>query len=357
MVGLEATMFNIEITSGISSYSVQVNKKQFAKSEVRHRFWIVDSFFRDFVGYFDKGFFLNVKEELKTLETCASIIGFLAENGCNKKDSIGVLGGGFSQDIGTLVSSLYMRGVRWSFYPTTLMAMMDSCIGGKSSINVAGKKNLAGNFYPPNNIDIFTGFINSLNRVEIASGLLEAIKICFANSKTSFEIINRELANTLAGDSNDFDYERLIAHSLQSKKWFLESDEFDQNERQLLNFGHTFGHALESATEYMIPHGIAIGYGMLAAIDFLGDLHQKEVSALVGLVRGILNFSEFGLRGVTPIDYEKFCAAFDSDKKHSGTEYRLILPGVSGLDKVSLPRNLVTRNAAFISMNKVLQVD
>jgi 3-dehydroquinate synthase len=143
--------------------------------------------------------------------------------------------------------------------------MADSCVGGKSSINAGNVKNLIGNIYPPKVITIDTFFVKSLDEISIIGGISEAVKICFARDTASF----KEFLNLyyLLDKSNHSTYEKLIRHSLVSKKWFIEIDEFDKRERQLLNFGHSWGHAWESAVDFKSNHGVAVALGMLAALN------------------------------------------------------------------------------------------
>ena len=176
--------------------------------------------------------------------------------------SVIALGGGIVQDLGTMAASVYMRGVRWAYAPTTLMSMADSCIGGKSSLNVSGVKNLAGNIYPPASVVVDPDFITSLEVEDVAAGLGEAVKIAFCAGPEVF-------ASFLRHYEDRAHWEPLIEGVLTAKKWFIEIDEFDHAERRLLNFGHTFGHALEAATDFSVNHGVAVIMGMLAAGSFV----------------------------------------------------------------------------------------
>lgn len=252
-----------------------------------------------------------------------------------RKNQLIVIGGGFSQDIGTLVSSLYMRGIDWVFLPTTLAAMGDSCVGGKSSINAGDAKNLVGNFYPPSQIEIDVRFVDSLPLIEKIAGFSEILKICFAHSSNNFHKL-LELVNFSQIETRIDNLSGVIRLSIESKKYFIEEDEFDTGIRKKLNFGHSFGHALESATDYRIPHGVAVLLGMLAACNHPAASTNQETEILcsvsLNLLRQIRNEIELVLNEV---DFEKFGSSISKDKKNSDKDLVLILPGRNGLEIVS----------------------
>jgi len=345
----------ISISSKVSDYFVDLPNHHFNLGDFSTRFWMVDSFFESSKDFPIETIFVQALEEKKHLGTCEEVLLSLANLGCTRQDFLAVVGGGFLQDIGTLASSLYMRGIEWIFFPTTLMSMLDSCVGGKSSINVQGKKNLIGNFHPPKEIHIFTQFIESLTKVDIASGLLEGIKICFARDPKTLDRFCENLHLVLSSEDNlDKVYRDLILQTLESKKWFLEIDEFDTKERQLLNFGHTFGHALEAATEYRIPHGIAVGFGMLAAIDFAKVSEDKPILELKDAIVKILDYSGFELSKINHLDQKLFLDAFNSDKKHTTETYYLILPDSRSLSKEGFAKSFEVRERVLESTFQVL---
>lgn len=273
----------------------------------------------DFIG-------LEISESTKTIQSVTEILLQFAKRNVAKDDFIIAVGGGALQDLVTLSASIYMRGIRWAYVPTTLMSMLDSCIGGKSSINLGEYKNLVGNFYPPIFVYIDSVFLQTLNKVDVACGLAEGVKICFAASNQDaldFEL----LVHTWREFNKHETIEEAIFLSLEKKKWFVEIDEFDKKERKLLNFGHSFGHALEAATDFKIPHGIAVFIGMAAAVNFS---HKSEssrnlkqwVSEELLLIREDIPTVE--------ISHSKFIEALRRDKKNSSSRLCLILPNESG---------------------------
>ena len=191
----------------------------------------------------------------------------MRELGANRATHLIAIGGGVIQDIVTFCASVYMRGLRWTYMPTTFLSMADSCIGGKSSINVMGYKNLVGNFYPPSQVLIDVDFVDTLDAEKVVGGLFEAAKICYARSYGEFAAY---LAEHPASKMSLDVAHVVIVRALRTKKWFIEIDEFDKKERLLLNFGHTFGHAIEAGGDFSVPHGIAVGLGMLVAIKYAG---------------------------------------------------------------------------------------
>ena len=188
--------------------------------------------------------------------------------------------------------------------------------------------------------EIDLNFLSTLSSEAIASGLCEAIKICFAKGKSDFVdfcSINQNISSYQTDLPN---LGSLIFKSLNSKKWFVEVDEFDQKERKLLNFGHTFGHALESATNFSIPHGIAIGIGMLMALKHDSTVFGESENLLEKELNSILLPISSSIKSsLKHFDEDKFKSAFLSDKKHSNDMFRLILPKDGQLVVTELANN------------------
>jgi len=281
-------------------------------------------------------------EEQKALDNIPRILKACRDAGLTRDGRILAVGGGIIQDIASFVASIYMRGVKWDYIPTTLLAMADSCIGGKSSINVGPYKNLAGTFHPPASIVIAPSLVSTLSKSQVASGLCEASKICFAKNPESFAQYLSLYASFKSG--NTAALTKLIGLSLSCKKWFIEIDEFDRAERLLLNFGHSFGHALESATNYALEHGVSVGVGILAAIA-LGKTRNPELEAVseVSLLEQhilelLVPLPE--LRGqLDAVNKERFVHYFSSDKKHTPSNFRPILLTSAGrLERQLVPR-------------------
>lgn len=266
---------------------------------------------------------LDASEANKTLSTVEQVISEMKTAALRRDGSLLAVGGGVVQDVVTLAAQLYMRGVAWSLVPTTLMSMTDSCLGGKSSINVGSTKNLVGGFYPPQTIYIDPMFVDTLAPADRACGYLEAVKIAYCKGGETFLDYLR-----VAPDSSHEGLTEVVSLTLGAKRWFIEVDEFDRAERRMLNFGHTFGHALEAGSQFAAKHGIAVGIGMLAALEFVAEeraLTAREVALgdyVVGVLDGVIHMHDLSRL----IDWTVFQTAFDSDKKHRAGSYVLILP-------------------------------
>lgn len=298
---------------------------------------LADERFKDLLKKYElPKIFIEAIEKNKSLESCSEILSQIQDFGANKVTTIIAIGGGIIQDVATLAASLYMRGIPWIYFPTTKMSQLDSCVGGKSSINLRGKKNIVGNIYPPNEIHLDFSFDQTLTREAVASGFLEGIKISFAHGESGF-LKNLKIAKDYTQPESvpQLEISELV---LSQKKYFIETDEFDKGVRQHLNFGHTFGHAIESATNYSIQHGVAIGLGMLMAIRHPNAVMSEEVYALKSAILNIVRFA--GQQSISPIfhmDENSFLEGFMADKKHINGNYTVILPNGESLERVSLP--------------------
>jgi 3-dehydroquinate synthase len=286
-------------------------------------------------------------EQNKTLATGAQIIEAMRSQGLQRGSLLHAYGGGIIQDLATLSASLYMRGIHWTYYPTTLLGMVDSCIGGKSSINVGSYKNIAGNFYPPQKIIIDVEFCKTLNLPDQIAGLCEAVKICFAANTDSFERYIHQFSS-LRLPASGAQLLPLVELSLLTKKTFIEEDEFDRGPRLLLNFGHSIGHAIEAATHFAIPHGIAVGLGMLAEFQ-LGvltngwDSLPKRAQVLNSYLRNLFALVPDTIHALRELDVSLALDAFKSDKKHTQQSYVVVTINQEGfLERVSIPRTQAT---------------
>lgn len=283
-------------------------------------------------------------EANKNLTSVAHILEAMRDCGSTRSTHLAVVGGGIVQDLGTFVSSCYMRGIDWTYYPTTLLGMVDSCIGGKSSLNVGQYKNIAGNFNPPQHVLIDTKFCDTLSDTQLSEGLIEAAKICYADSDQAFQNY-RELTGEGAALPRGESLAPIIHLSLQTKKRFIEEDEFDRGIRLLLNFGHTFGHAIEGATHYAINHGTAVGLGILAAEHFATQ-HGYVKSGLANMngltthIRHLLSFTPDLQANLKEMSSAAALRTFLSDKKHTSDHFIMILFDENGrLNRVRVPKS------------------
>ena len=284
---------------------------------------------------------LEANEITKDLDNLSAVMAQLKKCSAERNTMLYAIGGGVVQDVACFVASVYMRGVPWVYMPTTLLGMVDSCIGGKSSINAGGYKNLVGTFHPPEAVHIDPNFASSLSAEQKVAGLCEAVKICCAHTGDAF---TNYLALSPNASMDAAALAEVICLSLTTKKWFIEIDEFDRNERQLLNFGHTFGHAIEAATDFAVSHGVAVGIGMLIALNHvpIGGFSAigKARIALLRVHTEMLLSHVAGLRDVMKtLNVSRAVEKFTADKKHTRDCYWIIAANKDGLlQRVSLPK-------------------
>jgi len=274
-------------------------------------------------------------EQNKTINYCQAVIRDLIKLNVRKDDRLVAVGGGITQDIVAFISSIIFRGVEWEFFPTTLLAQCDSCIGSKSSINFDGFKNLLGTFNPPSNIYIYKGFLNTLDEAEIRSGIGEMLHYYFTEGHELAEEITSQI-DELLSDRSKLDY--FIKNSLRIKKKIIEIDEFDLSLRHIFNYGHTFGHALEAITHYTIPHGQAVTLGMDLAnyiSQKLGFIDSTQFDKLHRML--IRNMPSFEFTKENILNYMD---ALSKDKKNKADKLGCILTkGPGKVEKHFIDKN------------------
>lgn len=351
---------SFEVSASGGSYRVVVGRGLLQQiiADNPDALFLIDDYFATLLPVpAERKILVNAAESNKALECMAGIILKLRELGANRATHLVVVGGGVIQDIATFSASIYMRGIRWTYMPSTLLSMADSCIGGKSSINVLGYKNLVGNFYPPKEVVIDVDFAATLDPEMIVGGLFEAGKICYARGYDDFQAYLSDVPGVRMSTDT---LQRVLVRSLKTKKWFIETDEFDQKERLLLNFGHTFGHAIEASTHFGVSHGVAVGIGMMVAVEFakargwLSQTGLKRTEVLASHVRSLLSLDGRGLVVSPPVIHlDLALEKFNNDKKHLSGVYRMVCPRRDGeLELVSEPKNSdVLRDIAFAYEN------
>lgn len=349
--------FEIRAASGTYTARIQAGSLEEMVARGGDIVILCDAYFADrFDGRGVPVISLPALETTKSLDEISRVITALREAGASRRTRLIAVGGGIVQDVAGFVASIYMRGLKWDYAPTTLLAMVDSCIGGKSSINVGPYKNLVGTFHPPKTILIDPGLCETLSADQRTAGLCEAAKICFARSPEAFGAYLALEPSVVAGPTA---LGEVIALSLASKKWFLEIDEFDQAERLLLNYGHTFGHAIESASDFRLSHGIAVGLGMMAAgamSRLLGRVEAGEgpTARFESHIHDLLlETPDLGplVADLTP---DRLMVAFRGDKKHTADTFAVVLPlAGGGVERIELNRSPETETliqSAFAQM-------
>jgi len=281
---------------------------------------------------------IEALEANKSLDKFTGYVEHLVSRGIRRGHTLIAIGGGIMQDITCFLGATMFRGLDWRFYPTTLLAQADSCIGSKSSINVGKLKNMLGTFTPPAQITISTRVLGSLDEREIRSGLGEMLKVHVIDGPQSFDQIAADYPRLLA---DPVVMRRYIHLSLNIKKRIIEKDEFDRGIRNVMNYGHSFGHAIESATDFAIPHGIAVTIGMDMAnytamrFGLMDKRHYERMHPTLAA-----NYA--GFKHVE-IPLGAFLEAIAKDKKNTNTQLRLILPDAAA--RVS--RGLYANDATF----------
>ena len=319
----------IEIQTSSNKYCVEILPETITNLE-ENVFVIADERFKEWVSSRTNSFVsIQANESNKSLAVVEQICAAMAAFNVNKETKVWGIGGGVIQDLTTMATSIYKRGVGWVYVPTTLAGMLDSCVGGKSSINVGQTKNLVGNIYPPARVLIDSSYVSSLGVERLVDGLSEGVKITFARGDDSF---NEFLDNPASLEPKDSESLReLIKTTLRAKQWFVEVDEKDKKERRLLNFGHTFGHALEGASNFSISHGVAVAIGMLAAIDFSETQDVPRVKRLSTYFQQLLNpVSDWLSQSSEKLDWNEFARLMVKDKKNSDGQIHLITPDTHG---------------------------
>ena len=283
-------------------------------------------------------------ERFKTMRTAERALGFLSAAGLERSDAVVALGGGVVGDVAGFAAALYLRGVAFVQAPTTLLAQIDSSVGGKTGVNTAAGKNLVGAFHQPSAVVVDTVTLNSLPRRELTAGWCEAVKQGAVGDRRLFERTKRFLAQEAHRDSNlrggagdiesdvgrDEELAHIIAAQCEFKARVVVGDEReslgrnDARSRKILNFGHTVGHALEAVTSYRrFRHGEAVGYGCLAAGEISKRLGLLDPSELESLREAV------ALAGRLPraadLDAETIGRALRKDKKAIGGSVRWVL--------------------------------
>ncbi len=264
-----------------------------------------------------------IGEALKTLDTVQWLYEQLVRRPEKRNLTIVAFGGGILQDVVGFAASTLYRGVSWVFTPTTLLAQADSCIGSKTSLNFRGFKNLLGTFYPPERIHIYPPFLETQSTEDYTSGLGEVIKLHLMGGERLYRRLAALLPDLQARSTGALP--AAIRTSLEVKLDYISGDEFDLGRRNLLNFGHDFGHALESVSDFRVPHGQAVVFGMLASNIVSRNrslLHQH-------LEREIADALLIPALVVRPrpgdLSLEQFLDALGKDKKRTGSQLALVM--------------------------------
>ena len=253
-------------------------------------------------------------EASKTAETFLSILNFLAEEKLSRSDVVIALGGGVVGDLAGFAAACYMRGIKFVQIPTTLLSMVDSSVGGKTAVNLAGGKNLAGAFYQPDAVICDVSLLSTLSEEVFRDGCAEVVKYGVIADKKLFESLKNPIRNHLAD---------IIARCIEIKRDIVMEDEYETGVRKLLNFGHTVGHAIELLSEYKISHGHAVAAGMAIETRAAVRMGICKPNCLDELIKML---KLYDLPMDTDYDVESLADACMSDKKRGGDSITMIFP-------------------------------
>ena len=254
-------------------------------------------------------------ESSKNSEVLFELLEFMAENGVTRSDLIIALGGGVTGDLTGFAASIYLRGTPFIQIPTTLLAAVDSSVGGKTAINLRSGKNLAGNFNQPRLVLCDIDTLSTLPAQEFASGMAEVIKYGVLSDAQLFELLENE-------DAHEH-LEEIIYRCVASKRDLVMADEFDTGARQLLNLGHTLAHAIERLSDFSIGHGpaVAIGLAAVARCAYATGLAEEDMTARIcKLLR------KYDLPTKCEYSTKDLCQMILRDKKRSGQTITLVIP-------------------------------
>lgn len=258
-------------------------------------------------------------ENSKNVNTYFEILNFLAKNHITRSDAILALGGGVTGDMSGFAAATYLRGIRYIQVPTTLLAMVDSSVGGKTAIDLPAGKNLVGAFYQPSAVLCDLEVLKTLPESVFAEGCAEIIKYGV--------LCDRELFKHLAKFGPGFDRAAVISRCIELKRDIVAKDEFDTGLRQKLNLGHTIGHGVEAQSNFQVSHGNAVAIGMMIVTRAAVKRGICESQAVIQLSEIL---SKFNLPQLTDYDENQLYDSALADKKRTGDTVNLIIPRTIG---------------------------
>jgi 3-dehydroquinate synthase len=269
-------------------------------------------------GYAVEKFIFPNGEQSKNIGTYTALLNFLAGNNLTRSDAVVALGGGVAGDMAGFAAATYLRGCKFAQIPTTLLAMVDSSVGGKTAVNLSSGKNRAGAFYQPDVVLCDYSVLETLPAEVYRDGCAEMVKHAVIACAELFELLKKPLRPQL---------EDIIARNVAIKSNIVTQDEKDNGVRQLLNFGHTIAHGIEKHSNYTVSHGNAVAIGMAISsrgawrMGFCAESCRLEVVEML---------TRLGLPYETGISPEKLLEAAFSDKKRRGGRITEVLPEKTG---------------------------
>ncbi len=317
----------IKIKSAIRDYEVNFSETTdfLSKLEtIRNRFYIIDSTVWDlyaeklFSGLdMDRVMILPINEDRKNIDTVMEVYDVLMSRSAKRNMTLISIGGGIVQDITGFAASTLYRGINWVFIPTTLLAQADSCIGSKTSLNYKSYKNLVGSFF------LNASFLKTLTKEDFFSGLGEVIKLHLMGGADSTALLRTDIKKLHERDEQAM--LRAINTSLEVKLSYMQEDEFDTGKRNLLNFGHCYGHALEATSNFSIPHGQAVLVGILFANVVAKNRGLLKPETFIALNTSVIKPTIVAKLNVEYFNTGRIFAAMKMDKKRIGEGLVLVM--------------------------------
>ena len=262
-------------------------------------------------------------EQSKTLDNVTAFIDSMVKAQVTRTDMVLALGGGVVGDMAGFAAAIYLRGIPYIQVPTTLLAAVDSSVGGKTAVDISAGKNLVGAFHQPALVYLDTETLNTLDPAVMRDGFAEVIKYGIILDSKLFDKVSKP---------NSFDLKEVIARCIEIKRDVVEQDEFDKGLRGLLNMGHTFGHAIEKLSSFTITHGSAVARGMIIAAKVAKVYGFTDYTDVITKV-----VKDYGFETGCPYSADELYSVILSDKKRSGADITLVLPkkiGASTLEKM-----------------------
>ncbi|VVA43822.1 conserved hypothetical protein [Candidatus Roizmanbacteria bacterium] len=319
--------FSVEFVDGFSFVDELLDIKNYivivGQTTYKHYKNIIFSHFPK-----DRLIIIKLNEQRKTLNTVMKIYKKLLGLSAKKNLTMISFGGGINQDVTGFVASTLYRGINWVYVPTTLLAMADSAIGLKTSLNHESYKNVLGTFYPPSKIFICADFLKTLKKIDYMSGVGEIIK---------FMLMRKDPIKNLDGTikkieklklNNDKKFViNIIKESIEIKKSYMEGDEFDLGRRNLLNYGHELGHALEATSNFKVPHGIGVIIGIIFAnlVSVQRGWIDEKINEKINKFLLLPNIKTVKLKSEY-FDFKALLEKIKKDKKRISDKLPLVLP-------------------------------
>lgn len=326
---------NFIIKSSLKNYRVVWDNDKISKSinplfKDKNNIFLIDR--RVYKLYFKKMslkkvFLMNASENLKNVNQAIKFTDFLIKQNATKQNNVIVIGGGIIQDVAAFACAMFKRGIPWTLIPTTLLSITDSCIGAKTGLNYGSTKNIHALFSAPQKIIINLEFIKTLRSEDIISGIGESLKLSIIGGTKSLEIFNKNI-NAAVKHNSQKSLKKIIINSLYIKKEVIEFDEFEFNHRRSLNYGHSVGHALEILSNYKIPHGISIIFGILMENEISYETYgmkRTDLELIKEIVRKIDVPIKF-IKKLKDINYSGISNILTRDKKTIGKILKLAVP-------------------------------